>query len=266
MTKRHLSFVLHLACTSSLALSACSSAPVKDPAVEKARASLTELRSDSQLGTRAPVAMEDAERAVAAAEKAVRNEAKREDIDHLAFMADQRIEIARAEAQARLSDDEFKKLSGARDTVRLTAREREIESAKMEVDMLRKQIEELQAKQTDRGLVLTLGDVLFEFDKADLKPGAEANLNKLVAFLNQYKDRKVVIEGHTDSTGDDAYNLNLSQRRADAVRMFLAAHGIGSDRITSVGKGKAFPITSNADAAGRQKNRRVEVIIENPKG
>ena len=128
---------------------------------------------------------------------------------------------------------------------------------------LQRQIEELRARPTDRGLVLTLGDVLFASGRADMKPGAIANLDKLAGFLSKYPDRTAVIEGHTDSIGSEDFNLALSQRRADSVRSYLAGHGIGSERLAALGKGTSDPVASNDTATGRQQNRRVEVIISN---
>jgi outer membrane protein OmpA-like peptidoglycan-associated protein len=113
-------------------------------------------------------------------------------------------------------------------------------------------------------LVLTLGDVLFTTGSAALQAGASTRLNKLVAFLNQYPDRRVLIEGHTDNVGDAGYNQGLSQRRAETVQSYLTGQGIGSQRLTASGKGLSQPIAGNDSAAGRQQNRRVEIIIENP--
>ena len=118
-------------------------------------------------------------------------------------------------------------------------------------------------KQTERGLVLTLGDVLFEVDQADLKPGAVRNLQPLISFLKENSSRGVTIEGHTDSVGSDAYNLTLSQRRADAVRRLLIANGIAADRVTARGLGEAYPVASNETKQGQLMNRRVEVVISN---
>jgi outer membrane protein OmpA-like peptidoglycan-associated protein len=129
---------------------------------------------------------------------------------------------------------------------------------------LQRQIDVLQAKPTDRGLIVTLGDVLFDTGKASLKAGATSNLNKLVAFLNEYSDRTVLIEGYTDSVGSEDYNQGLSERRADSVKSYLAGQGIGSIRLSASGKGESDPVASNDSAAGRQQNRRVEVIISNP--
>src|SRR3984893_9761840 len=129
---------------------------------------------------------------------------------------------------------------------------------------LQRQIEVLQARVTDRGLVLTLGDVLFESGRADLKTRAPSNLNKLVFFLNKHRDRSVAIEAYTDSGVSEEYNQALSQRRADSVRSYLVGQGIGSRRLTASGMGMSDPVAGNDSAAGRQQNRRVEVIVSNP--
>jgi outer membrane protein OmpA-like peptidoglycan-associated protein len=113
-------------------------------------------------------------------------------------------------------------------------------------------------------LIVTLGDVLFDTGKAGLKAGATSNLNKLTAFLNQYPDRTVVIEGYTDNVGSEEYNQGLSERRADSVKAYLAGQGIGAIRLSALGKGESDPVAGNDSAAGRQQNRRVEVIISNP--
>jgi OmpA-OmpF porin, OOP family len=249
----------------SVILTGCGGEPLRDPVIDQARADLTSLQSDAQLGSRAPVAMADAESAVREAENAVSDEAEEPERAHLSYLAKRRIEIARTEAQTRVAEDEFKTLSESRGEVQLNARTRQFEAAKAEAEKARKELEDLQAKSTDRGLVLTLGDVLFEFGKADLKAGSAANLTKLVGFLKENPDRPIVIEGHTDSAGSDETNAALSQRRADAVRVHLVSSGIEPGRITAVGKGEGFPVAPNENAAGRQQNRRVEVVIGNAK-
>lgn len=129
---------------------------------------------------------------------------------------------------------------------------------------LRRQINALEAEITDRGLVLTLGDLLFATDRAVLEPGADRHLERLVSFLQRYPERRVEIEGHTDNVGASAYNLGLSQRRAESVLDYLTQRGIDSSRLSALGLGQERPIASNVTAAGRQQNRRVEIIIENP--
>ena len=147
-------------------------------------------------------------------------------------------------------------------------REQEVEAARAEAALARKmanklerELAELNAKQTDRGIILTLGDVLFEFDKAELMSGGVRAVNKLAAFLQEYENRNLLIEGHTDSIGTPEYNLDLSRRRAEAVRSALMGKGVARDRIITKGYGKRYPVASNETEAGRQQNRRVEVII-----
>jgi len=128
------------------------------------------------------------------------------------------------------------------------------------------QLKELNAKKTERGLVITLGDVLFSTNKAQLKSGGMHNLQKLADFLKQYPQHKVSVEGHTDSTGSDSLNQELSERRANAVRTALIDKGISSDRITMRGYGEAYPVAGNDTAGNRQLNRRVEIIVSDADG
>jgi outer membrane protein OmpA-like peptidoglycan-associated protein len=131
---------------------------------------------------------------------------------------------------------------------------------------LQSQLSDLQAKQTERGLVLTLGDVLFDTAQASLKPGAGSTMDRLAKFMTDYPQRKVTIEGHTDSRGSDDYNVQLSQRRADAVRAALVMRGVDAGRIQAVGLGEAYPVASNDSPAGMQQNRRVEIVISDEAG
>ena len=129
---------------------------------------------------------------------------------------------------------------------------------------MQQQLEDMHAKVTERGVVLTLGDVLFTTGKADLKAAGTGNLNKLVAFLGQYPNRTVLIEGYTDDLGSNDYNQGLSQRRADGVKSYLVGQGVSIVRLTSLGKGESDPVADNNSSEGRQLNRRVEVVINNP--
>ena len=122
---------------------------------------------------------------------------------------------------------------------------------------------DLQAKQTDRGMLVTLGDVLFEFGRAEVRPAAQNAIAKLASYLKQHPDRRVLIEGFTDSIGSDSANLALSQRRAQAVADALRAQGIDPTRIATRGYGKAYPVAGNTSASDRAMNRRVEVYISN---
>ena len=263
------------ATVAAVVLAACAAAPLKPDGAAEARAKLTQLQSDPSLAGRAPLAIRDADTAVRTAEQP---QADQELGAYRVYLADRRVEIARAQAETSLAESQRAALSAQRESTRLDARTREADAAHLaaansaqqaadsaqQAAELQRQIDELHAKPTDRGLVLTLGDVLFDTGRAGLKTGAMNDLNRLVAFLNEYPDRTVAIEGYTDSVGSEDYNQGLSERRADSVKSYLAAQGIGSMRLSAVGKGESAPVAGNDSAAGRQQNRRVEVIISTP--
>ncbi|PKM14418.1 MAG: hypothetical protein CVV12_14100 [Gammaproteobacteria bacterium HGW-Gammaproteobacteria-2] len=272
--------LLAAAITALLAV-ACSSVKPTPEAAISARTKLTQLQANPQLASRAPIAIEEAEAAVRAAEVPYKDEAL---TNHLVFIAERKVDTAVALAQNRMLVDHRKVLSDERNSMRLRARTNEADCAHVDADIarsqadqalvvadaarmqnaeLKQQIAELNARETDRGLVVTLGDVLFTTGRAELKGGATSNLNKLAAFLNEYPDRTVGIEGHTDSTGSESFNMNLSQRRADSVKAYLTGQGIAASRLDALGKGEAYPVSGNDSATGRQQNRRVEVIIAN---
>ena len=110
------------------------------------------------------------------------------------------------------------------------------------------------------------GSVLFDFDSDAIRPDAERTLSEVAEVLQAYPGRPVRIEGHTDSIASDAYNQALSERRAAAVKRWLAARGVEAGRMTAAGFGESRPAADNATAAGRQKNRRVEIVVERPGG
>ncbi|HEX4911818.1 MAG TPA: OmpA family protein [Permianibacter sp.] len=137
------------------------------------------------------------------------------------------------------------------------------EQAQQQSDRMRSEVAELNAKQTERGLVVTLGDVLFASGQSTINTNSAGNLDKVAGFLTRYQDRMVTVEGHTDSTGTEASNLMLSSRRADAVQRYLVEHGVNKERITAKGYGEMMPVSDNTTATGRQQNRRVVLIIAN---
>ncbi len=131
---------------------------------------------------------------------------------------------------------------------------------------LEAQLRELNAKKTDRGMVITIGDVLFDTGRADLKPGGRRNIEKLVGFLKEYPERKAVVEGFTDSVGSDSSNQALSGRRAEAVRAAMLSMGVGVERVSATGLGESYPVADNDSAPGRQLNRRVEIVLSDESG
>jgi outer membrane protein OmpA-like peptidoglycan-associated protein len=126
---------------------------------------------------------------------------------------------------------------------------------------MQQQLSELQAKQTDRGMLLTLGDVLFDTGKATLKPGAHETIGRLADVLKEDPNRTVAIEGHTDSVGSEEMNMALSTQRAEAVERALIGRGVAATQISVEGRGESTPVANNDTAAGRQQNRRVEMIF-----
>lgn len=174
-----------------------------------------------------------------------------------------RADTARATAEADRARAATVAANSAADAARKAEAESSADAARQAAD-LQRQIDELQAEVTDRGLVLTLGDVLFTTGSAELQSGAGDRLNKLISFLNEYPERLVLIEGHTDSMGTSEYNQGLSQRRSESVKYYLTQQGIATQRLSTSGMGEDQPIATNDSAAGRLQNRRVEIIIENP--
>ncbi len=152
---------------------------------------------------------------------------------------------------------------------RLDARDKEIARNRELIEELKRK--NLDVRETNRGVVVNLPDVLFEFNKHSLTSDARAKVRDIAEVLDgpRVRNRQVSIEGHTDSIGSDEYNLRLSQRRADSVSSALGSEGVSGSRLQTRGFGKKYPIAPNNNSdgsdnpSGRAKNRRVEVIIEN---
>jgi outer membrane protein OmpA-like peptidoglycan-associated protein len=274
-------------------IAACASTPKHPAGSEQVRAKLTALQDEPSLANRAPVALKDAEAAVVMAET---NQKDLVLAAHRVYIADRKVETARALAETQFLEEQRTALNEQSEKARLDSRTREADRAKTDALMaraesaeqklaagnalndadaallaanasqqqaaeLQRQLEILQARPTDRGLVLTLGDTLFATGRAELKSGATVNLDRITQFMNQYPKRTAAIEGFTDSMGSDEMNQSLSERRADAVKRYLVGQGVRSDRLSSSGRGENSPVADNESPAGRQQNRRVEVVI-----
>ncbi|MDY0212800.1 MAG: OmpA family protein [Desulfuromonadaceae bacterium] len=252
--------------------------------LEQSKSAFAEAEANPDVQKNAALELQKAKTNLDQAEKLLQEGAEAKEVEHFAYLAKQRTAIAQETANVKLADRALDDASAERNKVLLAARTQEADQAKQlaeaqkrkaalaseeseaQLRKLEAQISELQAVKSKRGLVITLGDVLFDTNKSELRSGAQRTIDKLAKFLGEYPARKVMIEGFTDSTGTAEYNQQLSELRAIAVRDVLEAKGIDSNRIMTRGYGVEFPAASNATAEGRQRNRRVEVIISDEDG
>jgi len=239
---------------------------------ENAHAAVDAAQADPDVLKYAALDLEAAKKRLAAADDAAAHH-HNADVAQPAYLATQEARRAQAHAAAKADDARVAAGQAERDRIMLAARDRDVQNANAErnqateeAQRLQAELDELKATATSRGLMLTLGDVLLDTGKSELNSGADRKLDRLAQFLNEHKDRRVQIDGFTDSVGTDAYNEQLSQRRADAVKAALLSRGVDASRINSEGYGKAFPVAGNNDSAGRQMNRRVEVLIGGSNG
>lgn len=330
---RKSSFIL--AVLAAAVISACASnAP--NASLESARAVVSQTADNPEVVRRAPLELKAARDTIDKADAVWRNDRDEGEVNHLSYLAKQRAEVARNLARSRQVDEDVKDANSAGDKLRLEARTREAEKARLDaiaaqnqtqtaqaqarqaqidaanaqqnaaaatrmaaadraqsiaaqeaaaaerlraeqaagtanaaqerVRQLEAQLRDIEGKQTERGLLVTLGDVLFAFNKSELTPQAGPRLDKLASFLKQFPQRKLLVEGYTDAVGTDAYNMELSERRAEAIREALVARGVDTTRVVTKGYGKAYPVADNANVDGRAVNRRVEVVIADENG
>jgi outer membrane protein OmpA-like peptidoglycan-associated protein len=256
----------------TLALCACASTPQPNAALESAHAAVNAAETDPNVSKYAALDLEAAKKDLAVADDAA-NHHQEAQIAQPAYMAAQNARLAQMHAAAKADDARVAAGQAERDQIMLAARNREVQNAKAATNValdqrnqLQAEVDQLKATPTPRGLVLTLGDVLFDTGRAELNSGAGRKLDQLAQFLGEHKERRVQIDGFTDSVGSDSYNEQLSQRRADAVKAALISRGVDPSRISTEGYGKAYPVANNNDSGGRQLNRRVEVVIGGDNG
>lgn len=241
-------------------LSACSSTPESLPELEAARALLPQVEASPRSGV-AATNIAEARKALDRANRLADDGAATQDISSEALVALRNAEIANEKIAIANAKDEIEKGTQQRQQILLEAREREAAAERARSQRMEQQLGEMQAKQTERGLLLTLGDVLFDTGKATLKPGAYETIARLADVLKEDSNRKVVIEGHTDSVGSEEMNMTLSARRAQAVQSALIERGASPTQIKTEGRGETTPVASNDTASGRQQNRRVEMFF-----
>lgn len=265
MNKLNRSIVVSLAVAA--ALSACSTEPKQIESLEQARTIVQQVETSERAGV-AAADIANARDSLDAANRMAETNGGLQDIEFAAQNAVISAQIANEKILTVQAQDEVESWTAQRQAVLLKARERELRSsaeqasaARERADIFEQELADLKAKQTERGLVLTLGDVLFDTAQATLRSGAYATLDRLAKALKDEPARNVMIEGHTDSVGSDESNMRLSERRAQAVQTELLQRGVARNQITAMGKGESFPVSSNTDASGRQQNRRVELIF-----
>lgn len=241
----------------AVSIAACSGLQ-KSPSLLEAEALYETTRQNEDVLRYATSELDRAGQALEAARQAETEK----DMSSLAYVAKVRTETAVALAERKVASEELASLSKTRDQILLSARETELQRTRTDAEALRRELLALQAVKTDRGMVMTLGDVLFATGKAELQPGALSTMQRLADFLAEYPEKTVLIEGFTDSTGSAEFNQRLSERRALAVRSALLDAGVSAQRISTEGYGMARPVADNSTAEGRQRNRRVEIVIQ----
>ena len=249
---------------------------------ETARRAAAEAQAKAQADAEA--AKRDAEQAQAQANEDARRRAEAEEAraraeqQQAALQAQQQEAAAQLAAARNAADDAQRKAQEAQN--QMAQAEQERQQAEMQSQQAQQQAQEairqkeemrarllaqlnqvLQTRDTARGLIVNMPDVLFDFNKYTLKPEARERLAKISGIIEAYPSLKLQVEGHTDSIGSDEYNLQLSEKRADSVRAYLVSNGVTPDSVTAQGFGKADPVADNSTSQGRKLNRRVDMIV-----
>jgi outer membrane protein OmpA-like peptidoglycan-associated protein len=273
----------------SMVMAACSTAPTNTAMLDQARGDFMAAQNNPSVAANAPLEFKNATDALDKANAASVHGDSISDVDKLAYIAKQRIATAQEVARGKQAEASVAQSERQRDQIQLQQRTQEAQQARSQADQARtqadqaklqaasaeqqardeqarsaalaSQLADLQAKQTERGLVITFSDVLFNVDRAELSADGMRVAQKLADILNQDPQGIVMVEGFTDSTGTASHNLELSQRRAESVRNALIGMGISDQRIATRGYGQAYPVASNSTAGDRQLNRRVEIVL-----
>ncbi|MGB4673291.1 MAG: OmpA family protein [Azovibrio sp.] len=265
--------------TLAVALSACTIVPERNLALEQAQDRYAIARQDNEVQTLASDELRRAGDSLLIAQQANSNRQPKATVDHLAYLSNQRILIAQETAASRAAQAVTAAASSEREKTQQDQRIQEAKGANerlarsqagkrqsdARVEELEMQLRELNARQTPRGLVVTLGDVLFDSGHAQLLPGSVGNLSSLAEVFKRHPQLVAAIEGHADNSGDAGSNVLLSRQRAEAVKVALVSLGVEPSRLQIQAYGEKNPVASNATEAGRQLNRRVEIVFAYPR-
>jgi outer membrane protein OmpA-like peptidoglycan-associated protein len=209
----------------------------------------------------------DAQAAAAARADAERLRAEADAARLAAEQARQQADAARSAAEAQRlaaeqqAEDARRRAEQEAAAARAAAQASEQEKARLREELRQQLNQVLETRETARGLIVNVSDVLFDFDKATLRPGARERLARVAGILLSHRDLTINVEGHTDSVGTDSYNQRLSEARAQSVRDYLVSSGIQGGTVGTAGFGETKPVATNDTAAGRQQNRRVELVV-----
>jgi outer membrane protein OmpA-like peptidoglycan-associated protein len=249
------------------ALSACSATPKRIEALEMARTMVPQVETSARAGV-AATNVANARKSLDMANRLVDSGGQLPDIEYEAETALMNAQIAQEKILTAQAQEQIESGTAARQAVLLQAREREIErsagnadASQQRADSLEAELADLRAKRTERGVVLTLGDVLFDTGQTVIRAGAYGTLDRLASTLKDRPARSVIIEGHTDDVGSQSSNVRLSEQRAQSVQTALLQRGVATSQVSAVGRGESAPIAGNDTASGRQQNRRVELIF-----
>jgi len=240
----------------SLARETAARAKAEDEARERASADAQRVRAEADRAAAEQARAQAQDRAEADRAAAERARAEALAATQQASNDRQQAELARLEAERARQEalDQQQKLAS------------QTEQAQKEQAELRRQLllqfnQILQTRETARGLIVNMSDVLFDTAQYSLRPGAREKLAKISGIVLAHPGLRITVEGHTDSVGGDEYNMKLSENRANSVRSYLVSQGLSSESVSAQGFGKTRPVADNQTAAGRQQNRRVELVV-----
>ncbi len=263
----NLSVRLCVATTLILMLGGCASSSSDEAsALEAARASYHAIKEDSNVLRSAPKDVIRAGESLARADRLSSYWGSAEDVSHYAYLSQRYSDIAMQHSALNLNQERAAKLELERQRLQLALREAKLLSVQEQSNWLEEQMLNLATSETERGLVMTLGDVLFDAARAELKASANRTVLKLAQFMQLNPRRVVRIEGYTDNRGDKQENLELSRARAQTVADLLIDLGVDAKRLEVVGHGEDFPVAENASVRGRAQNRRVEIVFSDELG
>ncbi|HCX02745.1 MAG: OmpA family protein [Smithella sp.] len=262
--------------------------------LDRARTVYAQIAADQNVATYAQGTLMEADNAIKAGEQA----SDYKEVDHQAYLAERKTQVAKTVTEGKMAEKERDASSREKDQLvfqtkrQVDAKSRELQESKMELaagavvlsqaekekmdaeaqarkaekekaenELFIRELSRLVARQTDRGVTVTLGDVLFATGRSTLSLQADDNIDKLVEFMSKYSYVNVLVEGYTDSVGKEDMNLALSLKRADAIKEKLVDKGINPQRITTKGYGEQYATADNNTIDGRKQNRRVEILL-----